>query len=131
MPFPAKNPKYYFVCPEDENPYPGVKINKDLPNKDIYPYIPSCGKRDQMTPGIKSKYQRYIQGILPTYEQGAKAEKKISTVRFYHLTRFHLFQELWKILLKGTLKSMLIWSDMVSFTHLIHYFIVYVWPSMI
>lgn len=79
MPFPANNPKYYFVCPEDENPYPGMKINKELPNKDIYPYLPSCGKRDQMSPGLKSKYHDYLAGKLPKYKMGAKADKKIST----------------------------------------------------
>lgn len=62
MPFPKDNPKWYFVCPDDKFPYPGVKYNKNLPNKDIYPYIPCCRPVDQMVPGSNSKYQKYLEG---------------------------------------------------------------------
>nr|QBK91533.1 MAG: hypothetical protein LCPAC302_01530 [Pithovirus LCPAC302] len=58
MPFPPDNPKYYFVCPNDSVPFPGVKINKDLPNKDIYPCLPCCFKDDQMDPKVNSNYNK-------------------------------------------------------------------------
>jgi hypothetical protein len=57
MPFPADNPRWNFVCPNDSAPFPGVKSNKDLSNKDIYPYVPCCFKDDQMDPASFSKYQ--------------------------------------------------------------------------
>lgn len=74
--FPYPNPNLNFVCPTDDAPYPTVKLNKDLPNKDIYPYIPCCAKTDQTN---KQKYIDYLQGIAPQKKTGAKAEKKIIT----------------------------------------------------
>lgn len=79
MPFPKDNPEYFFVCPDDDNPYPGVKINHDLPNREEYPYIPCCFKKDQMTPGLASKYRNYVENKPLVRKVGAKAEKKIST----------------------------------------------------
>jgi len=79
MPFPKDNPRWNFVCPDDNNPYPGVKINNDLPNKDQFPYIVCCFKKDQMTPGVNSHYRDYVEGKPLTKRIGAKAEKKIST----------------------------------------------------
>ena len=79
MPFPKDNPKWYFVCPDDDNPYPGVKINRDLPNKDIYPYIPCCFRKDQISPGVNSRYRDYVEEKAPDRDIGAKAEKKIRT----------------------------------------------------
>lgn len=59
MPFPKNNPKWHFVCPDGKLPYPGVKENTKLPNKDIYPYIPCCFAKDQIN-GKNSKYQQYL-----------------------------------------------------------------------
>ena len=63
LPFPRDNPKWYFVCPNDEYPFPGVKHNKDLPNKNEYPYVPCCFKENQMRPDAKSKYNEYYEQI--------------------------------------------------------------------
>jgi hypothetical protein len=79
MPFPKDNPRWNFVCPDDNNPYPGVKLNHDLPNRDIFPYVPCCFKKDQMTPGVNSHYRNYVENKTPDRRIGAKAEKKIST----------------------------------------------------
>jgi hypothetical protein len=77
--YPHANPKWNFVCPDDDIPYPTVKVNRDLSNKDIYPYIPCCAKTDKMSHGIKSKYRDYIEGVPVTVKKGAKADKPIST----------------------------------------------------
>lgn len=79
MPFPKDNPRWNFVCPDDENPYPGVKLNKELSNRFEFPYIPCCFKKDQMSPGANSKYRDYVEDRPIQDEVGAKAEKKIST----------------------------------------------------
>lgn len=79
MSFPKDKPKWLFVCPDDANPYPGVKINKDLINKDEFPYIPCCSKTDQMTVGSNSNYRDYIENKPMKKRIGAKADKKIST----------------------------------------------------
>jgi len=47
MPFPPNDPKINFVCPDDDYPFPGVKRNK-LANKDVYPGLPCCFKKDQL-----------------------------------------------------------------------------------
>lgn len=78
LPFTKDNPRWFFVCPDDELPYPGVKQNT-LANEDLYPYIPCCYGTDQMSPGMNSDYRTYISNqIVPTHE-GAKAEKPIIT----------------------------------------------------
>jgi hypothetical protein len=63
MAFPKDNPQWYFVCPDDKFPYPGVKYNKNLPNKNQYPYIPCCRPKDQTVAGSNSKYQKYLQNL--------------------------------------------------------------------
>jgi len=56
MAFPPEDPKWYFVCPNDSAPYPGVKINKNLPNKGKYPYLPCCFKDSHTIKTAKSNY---------------------------------------------------------------------------
>ena len=79
MPFPKDNPIWYFGCPDDAIPYPGVKLNNRMPNKDKYPYFPCCAETDSMAPGSNSKYRKYIENVPIDRKRGAKAEKKIST----------------------------------------------------
>jgi hypothetical protein len=79
MPFPKDNPQWNFVCPDENNPFPGVKLNHDLPNRDRFPYVPCCFKKDQMSPGANSHYRDYVENKSPDRRIGAKAEKKIST----------------------------------------------------
>lgn len=78
MPFPPNDPKYYFYCPGKEDPFPQVKINRSLENRDQYPYIPCCGKTDQIS-NPNSNYYKYAQGQVPATHAGAKAETKIKT----------------------------------------------------
>lgn len=72
-------PDYYFVCPHDNDPYPGLKENCRLENKEEYPYLPCCFKTDQMAPSSNSKYQNFVNGHRPNCKEGAKAEHLIVT----------------------------------------------------
>ena len=62
MPFPPDNPKWYFVCPNNEWPFPGVRTN-NLENKHIFPFIPCCFKKNEMDPSSNSYYNQYYNGI--------------------------------------------------------------------
>ena len=72
MPFPPNDPKWYFVCPNDSVPFPGVKLNKDLSNKEVYPCVPCCFKDDQMDPTVNSTYNECFLG------RPKKAEGKVT-----------------------------------------------------
>ena len=79
MRFPKDNPYLNLVCPTDEYPYPGVKENKTLSNKQNYPYVPCCFKVDQ-TVKKSSKYNQYYEGKIkepPKVE--TKSAHKIKT----------------------------------------------------
>lgn len=82
MPF-AKSaqdkPEYYFACSNDAAPFPGLKENCKLDNREDYPYIPCCFKTDQMQAGTRSTYNNYLQGLKPNCKEGAKAEDLIKT----------------------------------------------------
>lgn len=69
MPFPKDNPQWNFVCPDDKSPYPGLKLNDELSNKNVYPYIPCCFKTDQLTADIRSTYQDYLSGVISNKEK--------------------------------------------------------------
>lgn len=50
--------QYWFVCPDNKNPYPALKNSDLLSNKDKYPYVPCCGKQDSLS-DTKSFYYHY------------------------------------------------------------------------
>lgn len=79
IPFPKDDPKWMIICFNDEYPYPGVKPNTNLSNKDKYPYLPCCFRKDQTTPDSKSHYKNYLQDKPPRERIGSKAEYKITT----------------------------------------------------
>jgi len=81
MSFPPDNPKWNFVCPNDSAPFPGVKMNKDLENKDTYPCVPCCFKDDQMDPTSNSNYNECFRGKPKKSEStiGLKDTHKIKT----------------------------------------------------
>lgn len=56
--FPRENPLFHFVCPDEEYRYPGVRVNKLKSNRDNYPFLPRCFKKDQMHPGTNT-YEYY------------------------------------------------------------------------
>lgn len=58
LPYPRNNPEIYLVCPSDRAPFPGVKANARLMNKETYPYIPCCYEDDQ-TIKAGSDYNRF------------------------------------------------------------------------
>jgi len=81
MSFPPQNPRWNFVCPSDSAPFPGVRINKELNNKELYPYFPCCFKDDQMDPNVLSDYNEYYRGKIRKVETKttAKETHKIKT----------------------------------------------------
>lgn len=50
-----------YICPTDEYPYPGLKKN-NLENKDKFPYIMCCYKKNQKDKGI-SAYKKYYLNV--------------------------------------------------------------------
>jgi hypothetical protein len=58
--FPKENPKYILVCPDDKYPYPGVMENKTLSNRNVYPYIPCCFRRNQLNSSTSSLNKYYF-----------------------------------------------------------------------
>lgn len=87
MRFPKDNPKWIFVCPDDERPYPGVKLNKVLSNADKYPYVPCCYKNDQMEPNSNSRYNEYYRGIPKRSIKHIGFGHKISTDKVLNIAR--------------------------------------------
>lgn len=62
LPFPANPPHlFYFGCKHEKSPYPVVKENRLLPNKNQFPYLPCCAKRDRFLKPT-SKTARYYRG---------------------------------------------------------------------
>jgi hypothetical protein len=58
--FPHPNPVITLVCPDDTYPFPGV-IKNTTENKDIYPLVPCCHMKPQLTEPT-SKLRRYLSG---------------------------------------------------------------------
>lgn len=58
FPPPPKDPLFLYICPNEEFPFPSVAKNNDPSNLDKYPYIPCCGKSDQITKP-NSNYNTY------------------------------------------------------------------------
>ena len=73
---PPGTPQYYFVCPNEEHPFPGVKLNTLRENRDVYPYVPCCSKNDQMDVKSNSFYNEFIRG---------KIKKRKSTQKQTHI----------------------------------------------
>lgn len=82
MPFPPTRPQWYFVCPDDANPYPGMKKNTNLGNEAKYPYYPCCYNTDHMDPAANTHYNEYYRGIPYRKTQTQRATHKIKTDRF-------------------------------------------------
>lgn len=75
--FPKENPIYNFGCSDPEKPYPGLIVNKDLSNKEEYPYLPCCFKVDQTAPGKKTPYNVYTGAVKP--DKPVKTSYKVLT----------------------------------------------------
>jgi len=56
--FPPDKPKFSFICPEDDYPFPSVAKNNDPVNSKIYPFVPCCAKTDEIN-NPKSNYNNY------------------------------------------------------------------------
>jgi len=76
---------WYFVCLNDEAPYPGVTENKIEPskkgidNRQLFPYIPKCFAKDQMNPTANTHYNQYYRGIPRRKAGGAQSERGLIT----------------------------------------------------
>lgn len=89
MSFPPENPKWNFACPDDSLPFPGVRTNKTLDNKNVYPYVPCCFKDDQMDPSANSIYNEYYLGKEKKAKVvGSKDTHKIKTDRILEPGRY-------------------------------------------
>ena len=53
----------YYVCPNPEYPYPGLKVNK-LSNSEEFPYVPCCFKTDQNKPGDVYRFYYHGENIV-------------------------------------------------------------------
>lgn len=92
--FPKENPKYIFVCPDDKYPYPGVMENKTLSNRNIYPYIPCCFRRNQLT-STTSSLNKYYFGTTSRQSRVAlsRSGHKIKTGKILPPGRLGLIHE--------------------------------------
>jgi hypothetical protein len=61
--FPKENPRHIIVCPDDKYPYPGVMENKTLKNKQVYPYVPCCFRKNQISSST-SAFSKYYYGTV-------------------------------------------------------------------
>lgn len=77
---PEEGQQFNYICTNEQFPYPGVKINKELPNRDKYPYIPCCFKTNQIDDD-NSEYSAYLDDVVPDLTVGARADKTIDTLR--------------------------------------------------
>lgn len=90
MSFPPENPRWNFVCPNDSAPFPGVKMNKDLSNKEEFPCVPCCFKDDQMDPQVNSNYNECFRGRTKKVEEKTttKETHKIKTDKILSAGRY-------------------------------------------
>jgi hypothetical protein len=86
MYFPPDSKKWIIVCPTDERPYPGVKLNRILSNARLYPYIPCCYRTDQMDPRANSRYNEYYLGRQKQHQRRG-LDNKIVTNKILQVGR--------------------------------------------
>lgn len=79
---PPPNDQFLFVCPNDDAPYPGIKMIGNAETGE-YPYTPCCYKKDHMSEGRNSVYNALYRGkdIKP---QAAKRRMKLITAKIAH-----------------------------------------------
>lgn len=88
MPFPppkteSEVPKWWIVCPNDKNPFPALKENKELGNDTAYPYVPCCAKSESIEKP-NSNYNKYHETkadpkILKKPKETTKANYRMTT----------------------------------------------------
>lgn len=65
LPFPSyEEPIFWFGCLHEDAPFPVVKENKILSNKDKYPFLPCCLKRDQLKSYNSDTYKYYHKSYI-------------------------------------------------------------------
>jgi hypothetical protein len=94
-PRPNEQPKHLIVCPDDQNPYPGLRENKI--DKTGYPYLPCCYKTDNISQenstynqfyNIKEENQKigrgkYIQTTIRPLTSGALGDIPKTLLTFF------------------------------------------------
>lgn len=77
--YPKHGPRQWlFVCPNDQYPFPSLKINDNKNNME-FPYLPCCAKKDHMH-DPNSNYTAYMTD-QPIKKKGVKAVKEIKTYK--------------------------------------------------
>ncbi len=72
-----KRVKYWFVCPDNNFPYPYLKSSVGLPNHEQFPFIPCCGKKENLS-NMKSNYYHYHEKNYAASKKG-KGKHHMST----------------------------------------------------
>lgn len=75
-------PKMWIVCPSDTNPYPTMKKNISLSNSKQYPYVPCCGKSNDLDRPDSGYYKFYTMRNNPQLMHVSKETNKPG----YHMT---------------------------------------------
>ena len=78
-----------YICPDEEYPFPGVKENRNLSNRDDYPYLPCCYKKPQT--GSKNYKAYYGENLEKAIEE--KNRRVILTNRILGIDVFGVLPE--------------------------------------
>jgi len=82
LPYPALEPRFFFICNHPTRRFPGVKVNYTLSNAVTHPYIPCCYIRDQReSEKDRINYNTYLAGGRPDslIKPAAKAASVVKT----------------------------------------------------
>jgi hypothetical protein len=86
MKFPKdgeKGTQRFYICEHQDRSFPGLSLNT-LSNKDIYPYVPCCFKRDQIEKN-ESYYKEYYFGEKV---QEGEQQRLLTTNKFIQPNKF-------------------------------------------
>lgn len=86
MKFPKdgeKGTQRFYICEHSDRSFPGLSLNT-LSNKDIYPYVPCCFKRDQIEKN-ESYYKEYYFGEKV---QEGEQQRLLTTNKFIQANKF-------------------------------------------
>lgn len=82
--FPPSDPKYYFVCPYKDYPYPGIQRNRTK-NRNEFPYLPCCFMDSQMDPNKRSLYNQVYEDTEYEVKEKKHVRKKLTNIHAFGL----------------------------------------------
>lgn len=90
-------PEFYFYCPNDEYPFPAIRRNLTLSNKEQYPFLPCCYKEPHLNVVNTERYVDNIGSgkplksnkILPEGRYGELSLTLTSFCESLHYTKFY------------------------------------------